>query len=110
MHARFRSHHQQPGFALHFYSSVVPSVFPSAFALDLLGFDVYTFPLGAAGALSFHDPLEGTETSGNVKLKIAPPPSRFSAQMRPPCASTSPLDTASPSPEPVVLIPVSSTR
>ena len=25
------------------------------------GFDVYTFPLGAAGATSFHDPLEGTE-------------------------------------------------
>ncbi len=36
---------------------------PSAFALDLFGFDVYTFPPGAAGAMSFHDPLEGTETS-----------------------------------------------
>jgi hypothetical protein len=33
----------------------------SAFALDLFGFSVYTFPQGAAGALSFHDPLEGTE-------------------------------------------------
>ena len=36
---------------------------PSAFALDLFGCGVYTFPHGAAGALSFHDPLEGTETS-----------------------------------------------
>src|SRR2546421_6220498 len=35
---------------------------PSAFALDLFGFGVYTCPLGAAGAMSFHDPLEGTET------------------------------------------------
>jgi hypothetical protein len=35
---------------------------PNAFALDLFGFDVSTFPPGAAGALSFHDPLEGTET------------------------------------------------
>jgi hypothetical protein len=35
----------------------------SAFALDLLGFDVYTFPPGAAGAMSFHDPFEGTEIS-----------------------------------------------
>ena len=34
---------------------------PSAFALDLFGFDVYTFSRGAAGAMSFHDPLEGTE-------------------------------------------------
>jgi hypothetical protein len=34
----------------------------SAFALDLFGFGVYPFPPGAAaGALSFHDPLEGTE-------------------------------------------------
>src|SRR5712692_204255 len=36
---------------------------PSAFSLDFLGFGVYTFPPGAAGAMSFHDPLEGTETS-----------------------------------------------
>jgi hypothetical protein len=35
--------------------------FPNAF-LDLFGFGMYTFPPGAAGALSFHDPLEGTET------------------------------------------------
>ncbi len=34
----------------------------SAFALDFFRFDRYTFPLGAAGALSFPDPLEGTET------------------------------------------------
>ena len=32
-----------------------------AFALDRFGFGVYTFPPGVAGALSFHDPLEGTE-------------------------------------------------
>ena len=35
----------------------------SAFALDLFGFGLYTFPLGAAGAVSFLDPLEGTEIS-----------------------------------------------
>ena len=35
---------------------------PSALALDLCGFGVYPFPPGAAGAMSFHDPLEGTET------------------------------------------------
>ncbi len=35
----------------------------SAFAFDLFGFGVYTFPQGVAGAMSFHDPLEGTETS-----------------------------------------------
>ena len=33
----------------------------SALALDLCGFGVYTLPPGAAGALSFHDPFEGTE-------------------------------------------------
>ena len=32
-----------------------------AFALDLFGFGVYPFPPGAAGAMPFHDPLEGTE-------------------------------------------------
>ncbi len=32
-----------------------------AFSLDLSGFGVYTFPAGAAGAMSFHDPLEDTE-------------------------------------------------
>src|SRR3989442_3663690 len=41
---------------------------PSAFALDLFGFDVYTFPRGVAGALSFLDPLEGTETSKIVTI------------------------------------------
>ncbi len=34
----------------------------SAFVLDLFGFKRYTCSLGAAGALSFYDPLEGTET------------------------------------------------
>ncbi len=33
----------------------------SAFSLDKQGFGVYTFPAGAAGAMSFHDPFEGTE-------------------------------------------------
>src|SRR5262249_51424207 len=33
----------------------------SAFALDLFGFSLYTFPAGAVGAICFHDPLEGTE-------------------------------------------------
>ena len=32
-----------------------------AFALDLFGFGVYTSPPRAAGAMLFHDPLEGTE-------------------------------------------------
>src|SRR6266566_1455386 len=41
---------------------------PSAFALDLFGFDVSTFPRGVAGALSFLDPLEGTETSKIVTI------------------------------------------
>src|SRR5256885_40314 len=40
--------------------------FSSAFALDLCGYDVYTLPRGVAGALSFHDPLEGTETRNTV--------------------------------------------
>ena len=39
----------------------VPSL-PNAFALDLFRFGVYTFPQRVAGAMSFHDPLEGTET------------------------------------------------
>jgi hypothetical protein len=33
----------------------------SAFALDRFGCGVYTFLPGAAGAMSLHDPLEGTE-------------------------------------------------
>ena len=40
-----------------------PYVVPSAFALNLFGFGLYTFPRGAAGAMSFSGPLEGTETS-----------------------------------------------
>ncbi len=35
----------------------------SAFALDLFGFGRSPFPQGVAGALSFSDPLEGTEIS-----------------------------------------------
>jgi hypothetical protein len=33
-----------------------------AFTLDLLGFGIYTCPQKAAGAVSFHDPLEDAET------------------------------------------------
>ncbi len=33
----------------------------TAFALDLFGCGVSTFPPRVPGALSFHDPLEGTE-------------------------------------------------
>ena len=29
--------------------------------LAFLGFGMYAFPQGAVGAMSFHDPLEGTE-------------------------------------------------
>ena len=34
--------------------------------LTFLRFSVYTFLQGAAGAMSFHDPLEGTEISYEV--------------------------------------------
>jgi hypothetical protein len=49
-----------------------PYVVPRAFALDLFGFGKYTFPLGAAGAMAFSDPLEGTETSWarNLDTKV----------------------------------------
>src|SRR3954447_17080860 len=40
----------------------------SALSLDLFGCGVYTFSLEAAGALSFHDPFEGTE---NRELRAA---------------------------------------
>jgi len=40
----------------------------NALSLDFLGFGVYTFPAGEAGAMSFHDPLEGTE----IKLVAHP--------------------------------------
>src|SRR5256714_13507723 len=43
--------------------TVDQKVLPGAFALDLFGFGVSPCPSGAAGAMSFHDPLEGTETS-----------------------------------------------
>ena len=42
---------------------------PNAFALDLFGCGVYPFPPGAAGAMSFHDPLEGTETKNFVGIQ-----------------------------------------
>ena len=35
-------------------------------AFDLFGFDVFTSRLGVTGAMSFYDPLEGTETRHNV--------------------------------------------
>jgi hypothetical protein len=54
--------------ALFFRNVLIPSellraINLSAFALDLCGFGVYTSSHGAAGAMSFHDPLEGTEIS-----------------------------------------------
>src|SRR5262249_30458872 len=39
--------------------------------------------------------------SGSVNIKRAPPSGAFSAQIRPPCASTMPLQIASPSPTPL---------
>jgi hypothetical protein len=42
----------------------------------------------------------GTPATGNVKTKRAPPPPRFSARARLPCASTRPLTIASPNPRP----------
>jgi hypothetical protein len=42
----------------------------SALALDLFGLGVYTCSLGAAAALSFHSPLEGTEIS-YIRLRCA---------------------------------------
>src|SRR4051794_25676511 len=60
-----------------------------------------------------HISISSAFPTGNVKLKTAPPPSRFSTQMCPPCASTKPLLTAKPNPEPVIradLFCVPSTR
>src|SRR5689334_10418508 len=48
-------------------STPVPS---SAFALDLFGFGRYTSSPGAAGALSFPDPLDGIETSGSSRTHL----------------------------------------
>src|SRR5438874_533440 len=42
----------------------------------------------------------GNSPSGRVNAKRVPPSGRFSAQIRPPCASTNPLATASPRPVP----------
>src|SRR5512142_3120766 len=42
----------------------------------------------------------GSSRSGSVNRNAAPPATRFSARMRPPCASTSPRATARPSPVP----------
>ena len=42
----------------------------NALALDLFGCGVYAFPHGAAGALSFHDPLEGTEIKKFMTQKM----------------------------------------
>src|SRR5579884_723604 len=47
---------------LHMVMNLFVQLSLSAFALDLFGLGLYTFPLGAAGAMSFHDPLERTET------------------------------------------------
>src|SRR3989442_13134223 len=44
-----------------FLGSIFHERLLNALALDLFGFGVYPFPQGAPGAMSFHDPLEGTE-------------------------------------------------
>src|SRR5947209_7608879 len=51
----------------------------SAFGLDRFGFGVYTFPLEVVGALSFDDPLEGTETNKETGSST---PSRPAARAR----------------------------
>src|SRR2546421_1301066 len=51
-------------FSMIIHRPVLVPFLSSAFAFDLFGFGVYTFPQGVAGAMSFHDPLEGTETTG----------------------------------------------
>ena len=42
-------------------ANYVGEMTPRALALDLFGFGVYPFPQEEVGAMSFHDPLEGTE-------------------------------------------------
>ena len=53
-----------------------------------------------AAALAHVTGLSTASPSGKEKVKRAPPPGRFSTQIRPPCASTRPLATASPRPRP----------
>src|SRR5579883_665787 len=53
------------------------------------------------GPLFAHATILSRFPQGNVTKMISPPPGRSSAQMRPPCASISPLQTARPSPEPI---------
>ena len=48
------------------------------------GFDVYPFPPGAAGATSFHDPLEGTEMRA-LKLHQSLAGAEFCIQDRASC-------------------------
>ncbi len=55
-------------------ANYVGEMTPRALALDLFGFGVYPFPQGAAGAMSFHDPLEGTETSIRFRTVLANSP------------------------------------
>ena len=45
------------------YRKYLANAAPAHLRLAFSGFDMYTSPQGAAGALSYHDPLEGTETS-----------------------------------------------
>src|SRR5439155_6548699 len=65
---------------------------------------------GAAHARAPSSCAGVSAASGNVNRKRAPPPGRFSAQMRPPCASTRPRTTASPTPVPRGRGPSPSTR
>jgi hypothetical protein len=39
--------------------------------LTFSGVGVYTFPQGTAGAMSFHDPLEGTEINPHQAFLLA---------------------------------------
>src|SRR5436309_3496009 len=52
------------------------------------------------GSTFAHLSIPSAFPTGNVKRKILPPPGRSSTQICPPCASTNPLLTAKPSPEP----------
>ena len=54
-------------------------------------------------------PLPDSSTDGSVKVNRAPMPGpSLSAQMRPPCASTIPLQMARPRPDPRTPLPRSS--
>src|SRR4051812_4720349 len=61
------------------------------------------------GTTGFHalasNALSSVTRTGRLMVKRAPPPSRFSAVILPPCASTKPRAMASPRPRPPALRP-----